>query len=159
MLRDKNLVPLSRQHQHALALCVRLNRALEADELDAEAWQAEIEQLFALEVGFHFAAEEKEVFPRAAQFSELRNLVQELLGDHEALRGLVSRATARDLDPLGLAEFAERLSAHTRKEEQQLFEAMQKQMSAEEMNDMGTAVEQALAEATQACALPSRKSG
>ena len=27
MLRDKNLVPLSRQHQHALALCVRINRA------------------------------------------------------------------------------------------------------------------------------------
>ena len=27
MLRDKNLIPLSRQHQHALALCVRIDRA------------------------------------------------------------------------------------------------------------------------------------
>jgi hypothetical protein len=27
MLRDKGLIPLSRQHQHALALCVRIERA------------------------------------------------------------------------------------------------------------------------------------
>ena len=29
MLRDRNLIPLSHQHQHALALCVRLDRALQ----------------------------------------------------------------------------------------------------------------------------------
>jgi len=45
MLRDKNLIPLSHQHQHALALCVRLDRALQAGEVDAEAWQAEIQQI------------------------------------------------------------------------------------------------------------------
>ena len=90
MLRDKNLVPLSRQHQHALALCVRLNRALEADleadEVDAEAWQAEIVQQFEQEICFHFAAEEAEVFPRAAHFPELRDLVQELLAEQMCIR-------------------------------------------------------------------------
>ena len=30
MLRDRNLIPLSRQHQHALALCVRLDRDLKS---------------------------------------------------------------------------------------------------------------------------------
>ena len=34
MLRDPNLVPLSRQHQHALALCVRINRAALAKHLE-----------------------------------------------------------------------------------------------------------------------------
>ena len=30
MLRDRNLIPLSHQHQHALALCVRLDRGLKS---------------------------------------------------------------------------------------------------------------------------------
>jgi hemerythrin-like domain-containing protein len=158
MLRDKNLVPLSRQHQHALALCVRLNRALEADldagEVDAEAWQAEIAQQFEQEICFHFAAEEQEVFPRAAHFPELRDLVQELLAEHETLRGLFARAAARDLDLLGLAEITEKLAEHIRKEERQLFEAMQGRMSAEKMSALGGALEHALAEATKACTVP-----
>jgi hemerythrin-like domain-containing protein len=154
MLRDKNLIPLSRQHQHALAMCVRLNRALEADEVDLEAWQGEIAQQFEREIDFHFAAEEKEVFPRAAHFAELRDLVQQLLAEHEVLRGLLSRASVRDLDPLGLAEVAEKLPAHIRKEERQLFEGMQKRIGAAEMSALGDALEQALAEAAKACAVP-----
>ena len=96
------------------------------------------------------------MFPRAAHFPELRNLVQELLTEHEALRGLLSRAAAHDLDPLGLAEVAEKLPAHIRKEERQLFEEMQKRISVEEMNALGGALEQALAEATKACAVPNQ---
>ena len=42
MLRDKNLIPLSRQHQHALALCVRIERAIQAGEIDTQAFQSEI---------------------------------------------------------------------------------------------------------------------
>ena len=63
MLRDKNLIPLSHQHQHCLALCVRLDRAIQAGGVDLEAWQAEIQQMFEQEIAFHFAAEEKELFP------------------------------------------------------------------------------------------------
>jgi len=40
MLRDKNLIPLSHQHQHALALCVRIERASPISADDLEAWQA-----------------------------------------------------------------------------------------------------------------------
>jgi len=50
MLRDKALIPLSHQHQHCLALCVRLDRALQAGEVDLEAWQAEIQQIFEQEI-------------------------------------------------------------------------------------------------------------
>ena len=46
MLRDKALIPLSHQHQHCLALCVRLDRAIQADDVDLEAWQAEVQQIF-----------------------------------------------------------------------------------------------------------------
>jgi hemerythrin-like domain-containing protein len=154
MLRDKSLIPLSRQHQHGLALCVRLSRAIDGDEVDLDAWQAEIAQQFERETAAHFAAEEKEVFPLAARFAELRELVQQLLAEHEVLRGLFSRAAARDLDALGLAEFADRLAAHIRKEERQLFEAMQQLMSAEELTALGGVLEGVLP--AEVCGLSSR---
>ena len=154
MLRDKNLIPLSRQHQHALALCVRLDRALQAGPVDLPAWQEEIQQHFEQEIGLHFVAEEKEVFPIAARFVELRPLVDALLAEHVALRDLFSRATARSLDATGLHTLVEKLATHIRKEERQLFEGMQQRMAPEEMAAMGVALEQALADASKACILP-----
>jgi hemerythrin-like domain-containing protein len=155
MLRDPNLIPLSRQHQHALALCVRLDRAIQAGELDAEAWQAEMQQIFDQEIGIHFAAEEKELFPAAARFAELRPLVTELLAEHAVLRDLFAGAADRTLDPVSLKNFAEKLARHIRKEERQLFEGMQRVMKVDELAAVGTALEQALADASNACILPS----
>jgi len=154
MLRDKNLVPLSRQHQHALALCVRLDRAIQAGEVDVEAWQAEIAQQFEQEIGFHFAAEEKELFPAAVRFPELQPLVEELLAEHDFLRDYFSRASLRSLDLQSLGKFAEKLPQHIRKEERQLFEGMQKVMSAQELDALGTALDAALKNASSACVLP-----
>ncbi|MBZ5597046.1 MAG: hemerythrin domain-containing protein [Acidobacteriia bacterium] len=154
MLRDKNLIPLSHQHQHALALCVRLDRAIQAGEVDLEAWQAEIQQLFEQEITIHSAAEEKELFPAAARLTELRSLVQELKAEHTALRDFFSRATGRTLDAAGLRAFAETLSAHIRKEERQLFEGMQSRMTSEELADLGTALDRELAQASDTCVLP-----
>jgi hemerythrin-like domain-containing protein len=154
MLRDKNLIPLSRQHQHALALCVRLDRAIQAGEIDVEAWQAEIQQQFESEIGIHFAAEEKELFPAAARFPEIRSLVDELLAEHVVLRDYFARAGARSLDSASLGNFGEKLVQHIRKEERQLFEGMQKVMSASELASLGAALDEALKDASQACALP-----
>lgn len=154
MLRDQNLIPLSRQHQHSLALCVRLSRAGEITEVDLETWQAEIARQFEQEISIHFAAEEKEVFPRAAEFPQMQALVQELLAEHAVLRSLFARAGTRRLDRAGLAEFGEKLAAHIRKEERQLFEAMQKRMEPKELAVIGSCLEKALADASLACLLP-----
>ena len=154
MLRDKNLIPLSRQHQHALALCVRLDRAIQAGEIDPEAWHTEIQQLFEGEIGIHFAAEERELFPAAARFSELKPLVDELVIEHVLLRDFFSRAAARSLDPRSLGEFGQKLARHIRKEERQLFEGMQKVMNPEDLALLGAALDEALKEASTSCALP-----
>jgi hemerythrin-like domain-containing protein len=155
MLRDKNLIPLSRQHQHALALCVRLDRAVQAGEVDAEAWQAQIQQIFEQEIGTHFDAEERELFPAAAaRRPELRSLIEELLDEHKALREFFSSAAARGLTAGNLLSFAAKLSAHIRKEERDLFERMQKLLSTNELAAIGKALEAALANAPQACIIP-----
>jgi hemerythrin-like domain-containing protein len=154
MLRDRNLVPLSRQHQHALALCVRIDRASPIGESDLAAWQAEIAQLFEAEIGIHFAAEEQVIFPAARRFPEFVPLVSELLVDHIALRGFIVNAEARQMSATDLPAFSQRMSAHIRKEERLLFERMQELMNQEELAHLGQLLDEALKDAAQACVLP-----
>jgi hemerythrin-like domain-containing protein len=154
MLRDKNLIPLSRQHHQALALCVRLDRAIRSGEVDLEAWQAEIQQQFESEIGVHFTAEENVLFPAAARFFELQPLVEELLTEHGVLRDYFAHAGARKLDLKSLTDFGKNLAEHIRKEERQLFEGIQRVMSSSELDGLGEALAEALKDAARACALP-----
>lgn len=154
MLRDKNLVLLSRQHQRALALCVRMDRAFQDGNVDLEMWQSELEQQFASEVDVHLSAEEKKVFPVAARFPELHGLVKELLAEHAMLREFFARAVARTLDATNLESYAEMLVGHIRKEERQLFEAMQSLMSPEALAAVGADLEAAMKDCTTTCTMP-----
>jgi hemerythrin-like domain-containing protein len=156
MLRDRALVPLSRQHQHALALCVRIDRAPPMAETDLEFWQAEITAHFRQEIRIHFAAEELVLFPAARKFNELASLVEELSSEHTLLRKDFAQAEARSLSMEGVLAFAQRLSAHIRKEDRQLFERMQDLMSAEEIAVLGAVLEDNLKDAAQACTLPAQ---
>jgi len=154
MLRDKNLIPLSHQHQRALALCVRIDRASPIAGADVDAWQQEIAQLFRTEISAHFTAEEQIVFPAAGRFSKLSALIEDLIADHVALRQYMESAGTGGLSAHELAAFGQRLSAHIRKEERQLFESLQKLLSAEELASLGQELATALKDAEQACALP-----
>lgn len=156
MLRDKHLIPLSHQHQHALALCVRIERASPIEEANVAAWQAEIAQIFHGEIQVHFAAEEQVLFPAARRFAELVPLVEELLSDHVWLRGQFTRATTEIMTPEEIRALAGRLSAHIRKEERQLFQHLQERMSSEEMARIGRTLEEALQDSEQACILPTQ---
>jgi hemerythrin-like domain-containing protein len=156
MLRDKNLVPLSRQHQHALALCVRIDRASPIPEPDMAAWQTEIAQHFRAEIRIHFAAEEQFVFPPARAYPELNLLVEELISEHAWLRERFAKAEAQGMSGEEIAEFAQALSAHIRKEERQLFERLQDEMSEEDLAVMGQRLDQVLKDAEQACIVPAK---
>jgi hemerythrin-like domain-containing protein len=154
MLRDKSLIPLSHQHQRALALCVRIDRAQPIPSADLQAWRAEIDQIFEQEIRIHFSAEEQVLFPAARRFLELVPLVEELIADHAALREYFSQAEAHKMSAESLPAFAQQLSSHIRKEERQLFERMQKQMTSDELVALGEQVEEALKDAAQSCMLP-----
>src|SRR5487761_471491 len=127
MLRNRNLIPLSHQHQRALALCVRIDRASPIGDSDLVTWQAEIAQHFQSEIRFHFAAEENVLFPAVAP------LVEELLLDHFLLRESFAKAEAHAMSTADLSAFAECMSTHIRKEERQLFERLQELMNEEEL--------------------------
>jgi hemerythrin-like domain-containing protein len=154
MLRDPSLIPLSRQHQHALALCVRIERALQRDVVDLDSWQSEMEQQYRQEIGFHFAAEESVLFPVARRLPDLVALVEELSDEHIRLREHFTRAKERSLDRTQLGAFASLLSGHIRKEERQLFEVMQRVVTAKELRPLGAALEKELVSAQRTCILP-----
>jgi hemerythrin-like domain-containing protein len=156
MLRNKSLIPLSHQHQRALALCVRIDRAQPIRSADLEAWQSEIQQLFDQEIKFHFSAEEEVLFPAAQKFPELLPLVGELIADHATLRESFSRADARGMSAESLPAFAQQLSAHIRKEERQLFERMQQLLTSDALSALGSQLQTSLADAAHSCVLPNQ---
>jgi iron-sulfur cluster repair protein YtfE (RIC family) len=154
MLRNKNLIPLSHQHQRALALCVRIERASPIRESDLQAWQAEIAHLFQSEIEIHFAAEERVLFPVARAYPELIPLVEELNLEHSDLRERFAAAVAGHVSAEEATTLSRRLSAHIRKEERQLFERLQKLMDEPELAALGRELDEALRDASQSCALP-----
>jgi iron-sulfur cluster repair protein YtfE (RIC family) len=153
MLRNRNLVPLSHQHQHVLALCVRLDRALQAGTVDLESWQQEIQDFFEHEVCIHFEAEERIVFPAAGQVSALHAVVSDLRAEHTELRKLFAQAADRSFNAAELHQFVDKLARHIRKEERELFEGMQQEMDTEQLCQIGTALEHALKAAVQVCSM------
>jgi len=142
MLRDPALIPLSHQHQHALALCVRIDRAQIKTDADLKDWCAEIVRLYDQEIRFHFDAEERILFPAAERFEPLQRLIYELRRDHGGLRAEVAAAADGTMTSDDLKSFAQHLSAHVRREERELFEGMQAAMSSEELAKVGAAVDQ-----------------
>jgi hemerythrin-like domain-containing protein len=154
MLRDKNLIPLSHQHQRALALCVRIDRASPMADGDLDAWQAEIAQLFRAEIEIHFAAEENVLFREASKFSQLTVLVDELLAEHAELRLRFGAAESGEMLTEDLLTFAKMLPTHIRKEERQLFEQMQALMDSQHLAALGVELAEALKDAIQVCAIP-----
>ena len=162
MLRDKNLIPLSHQHQHALAMCVRLSRALTKTDLDLNGWQQEIVRIWESEIRFHFGAEEKVLFPAAEKYKPIQPIVKHLLSEHGTLRGFFRRARMRRLDAASLKTFGETLSQHIRTEERQLFEECQRQMPVQELARVGAAMGAYFASSGMpgvTCAWPPRSKG
>ena len=152
MLRDPSLVPLSRQHQHALALCVRIERAHISDA-ELAVWCEEIERHFAQEIRDHFAAEEAVVFPVARRVEALEPVINELTAEHVRLRKDFERARAGTMSVEQVREFARQLAEHVRKEERQLFEGMQAHLTPAEMEGVGRKLAEALAHTDESCLL------
>lgn len=123
MQRDRNLVPLSHQHQHALALCVLLERGVRPG--NAAGWNREVARMYREEIRHHFEAEEKVLFPAARAVADLAPLVDDLLAEHGLLRAWMTRAEQGLLTCPELLELSRMLSGHVRREERELFEDCQ----------------------------------
>jgi len=137
MLRDPSLIPLSHQHQHGLALVVMTERSLaqDAGEANVAALASRAVERFDLELANHFEVEERDVFPLMPGSL----LVRELIAEHRALEAQIAALrSGAGVDVL--RQFMDLLRRHIRREENELFEQMQKTLSRETLDAMGKLV-------------------
>jgi hemerythrin-like domain-containing protein len=156
--RHESLIPLSHQHQHALALAVIIRRRF-GMTTDPMTWQNEmiekVAKAYQAELRGHFEVEEEVLFPEMERHLGRLELVGELRSEHISLRDFVIRleacprvAHAMEPDPIRmmlLDEFSSLLEGHVRKEERELFAEFEKKMPAVEALKIGKEIETRLA--------------
>lgn len=134
--RHNSLIPLSREHQYALLLCLRIHRGL-AESKEKPNWVHEqaikTVQFYDAELVLHFKAEEEILFPPMRSFQNAHALIEDLLIEHKSLQALVEnlRATTGGSLASTLEDFADALEAHIRKEERALFPIYESEVSQE----------------------------
>ncbi len=138
MLRDRSLVPLSRQHHNGLALCVLTERSLRADSSDASLARlaSKIIDRYELELVNHFEIEERILFP-ALDHSEL---ITCLIDEHRQLESMVA-ALREQPSPGNLLAFTGLLRRHIRREENDLFEQAQRALSRERLDSLAVEID------------------
>ena len=149
--RHDSLIPLSHQHQHALALAVIIKRRF-SSEKGEDAWREEmtekIQKLYSAELIGHFDVEETILFPEMERYLGELNLVAELRGEHQNLRDLIQNLQPGVAAPLEMLDtFSTSIELHIRKEERQLFMEFEKRMPAEEANRVGVEIDARLLKA------------
>ncbi len=134
MKRHPALVPLSRDHHHALVIARALRRATadtaaEAARTFLAHWEAE-ERL-------HFRLEEEVLLPAyAADGDPSHPVVVRVLRDHMLIRRDADRVAAHAaLEQLH--ELGDRLAAHVELEEQELFPLIERTLPEPELGTLG----------------------
>ena len=145
--RHDSLIPLSHQHQHALALAVIIRRRFGIETGEAP-WREEqvekIQKAWLAELKGHFEVEEGLLFPEMERYLGKLRLVEELKRDHLSLHGLVMLLESSN-DYALLDGFGALLESHVHKEEQELFAEFEKKMPPAEALKLGKVIETRLA--------------
>jgi mannose-6-phosphate isomerase-like protein (cupin superfamily) len=128
-------VPLSHDHHHALVRARRLRKAA-AGEGDFAAAAAEFVHGFARDSVPHFRDEEERLFPLALEHApETEPLLAELVLEHLRLHMLVARIA--EGDRAAAADAAALLERHVRREERELFPALEARVPAVVLTALG----------------------
>ena len=138
MLRDHSLIPLSHQHHNGLALCVMTRRSLAADGTPANVAKLARRAIdrYELELVNHFEIEEQVLFPACGPML----LIAELLAEHRTMESQIAQLRTTPTSAL-LEQFCALLSGHIRREENQLFEQIQRTLTREMLDRAGSEID------------------
>ena len=149
MKRDPRLVRLSWDHHHGLVLALRISReAPAADDAALGLLYGDVLAEWSRAVLPHFHAEEGCLLARLLRHPEGDAVVARTGRDHleiEALVADVRDATGLETRRAAMLAFGERLRAHIRWEEAELFEVSQAVMTDAELDAMAAEVQVLLA--------------
>jgi hemerythrin-like domain-containing protein len=143
MKRHKSLSPLSHDHQHGLALALKLKYPKKPLSSSAEeeisVLKQELADKYENVLRVHFSKEEQYLVPG---FEE-NILMKQMLDEHNKLEGLYNKiinnsegwTPEQQRDKLNL--FGELLDLHIRFEERELFPMLEKTLSEEQLEVLG----------------------
>jgi hypothetical protein len=137
MKRSEALKPLSHEHHHALfvakVICDQ-EGAGDSKERFLEFWRSESEQ--------HFRVEEEILLPGSGlPGPDQDEEVARMLSDHLAIRRGAARLAADEASPAEIVELAERLRAHVRFEERELFPRIERELAPEALERLAAQLE------------------
>jgi len=137
MLRDPSLIPLSHQHHNGLALCVLTERSLSEDSSEANIAKLARKAIdrYELELTNHFEIEEQILFPASTS-----PLIPGLIADHRELEAMIARLRVEPSSG-ALMDFTALLRRHIRREENELFEHIQREVSRETLDSLGREID------------------
>lgn len=128
MKRDQALIPLSHDHQHALACALALKRATSDS---AESAAGEFLRFWESEGRRHFRIEEEVLLPAFAEHADVRiDAVARVLLDHTVIRRDVRRVEQGARDAALLNAIGQMLDEHVRHEERVLFPMIEETLPA-----------------------------
>jgi len=138
MLRDPSLIPLSHQHHNGLALGVMTRRSLAADGSPENLAKLarRIVDRYEIELVNHFEIEEQVLFPECGPLP----IIQELVAEHRAIERLVEQIRIAPSAAL-LEEFCSVLTRHIRREENELFEQVQRTLARDVLERAGREID------------------
>lgn len=129
MKRDATLVPLSRDHHHALVLARALRDPATAKRaglpVEPEALIAHVRRRFVVDLEPHFRAEERALVPQCRGSGVLEAHALRVERDHESLRDIVASLAAGPALSGHLDAFARQLEDHVHFEEREWFPALE----------------------------------
>jgi iron-sulfur cluster repair protein YtfE (RIC family) len=134
-MRHPSLIPLSKDHHHALALAVTcrkqaLGQIKPAGPDGLRERAIEVLVFYASNLVSHFRAEEEVLFPLLQPLlPENQPVFDQLLRDHEQIRSMIGRLEgASELSKI-IFDLGDLLESHVRKVERELFPVFEKHAS------------------------------
>ena len=135
--RSKALAPLSRDHHDALLLVWKIRQGIKND-IDLGRITAYCQWFWSHHLQTHFEQEEKILVPFLGIGSSLS---ERMFEEHNAIRNLINNLAMKPGAAI-LEELANVLNDHIRFEERILFNEVEKLATAEELQQLGEALEE-----------------
>jgi hemerythrin-like domain-containing protein len=132
--RSEQLAPLSRDHHDGLLFAWKIKQGLK-NGTDPEAMMAYVHWFWSNHLQLHFSQEEHLLL---AHLSDSDELAQQLMSEHQDIKQVISGEASAFL----LADLADKITAHIRFEERQLFPYIEQTITTDALNSIHKKLDQ-----------------
>jgi hemerythrin-like domain-containing protein len=138
--RSEELQPLSRQHHNGLLFCLLLKKGINK-KADIEVMQEFIQSFWYKDLHHHFELEEKYLVPLQKHYHRLESPLERMMSEHYDLKNIVNEISL-NVTYESVQQLQDKLEAHIRFEERELFPLIEAIISENERSTIGSLLSQ-----------------